>query len=209
MIEGADDACPSPKTRSRYNIKALSQLRSSLSDFQNEVSEMEYIASELSDNEVKFKIIFTPKYHCEMAGEGIEYSWGFFKKWFRKQPLSDRQSCKTFVESTKRCISRVDIEMTRKFARRAREHMMIYVGPGKEASSLSHSQIEEMRQKMRKPYKSHRDTAKFDEPWLLEVVKKATFVNETEQQQPQRLTSIRSAQSTSTASSIANSAGTA
>jgi hypothetical protein len=35
------------------------------------------------------KIDQTPKCHCKLAGEGIEYSWGCAKNFFRQQPLKD------------------------------------------------------------------------------------------------------------------------
>jgi hypothetical protein len=37
------------------------------------------------------KIDRTPKCHCKLAGEGIEYSWGCAKNFFRQQPLKDKR----------------------------------------------------------------------------------------------------------------------
>jgi len=31
-----------------------------------------------------------PKCHCELAGEGIKYSWGCSKNFYREMPLSDK-----------------------------------------------------------------------------------------------------------------------
>ena len=36
----------------------------------------------------------TPKCHCELAREGIEYSWGCAKNFFRQQPLKDKRKKK-------------------------------------------------------------------------------------------------------------------
>jgi hypothetical protein len=34
----------------------------------------------------------TPKCHCELAGEGIEYAWGCAKNHYRRQPLKDKRA---------------------------------------------------------------------------------------------------------------------
>ena len=34
----------------------------------------------------------TPKYHAELAGEGIEYVWALSKNWFKRQPRTKRKS---------------------------------------------------------------------------------------------------------------------
>jgi hypothetical protein len=52
-----------------------SYLVSQLADFENEISDLEWLAFELSDENNTISILFTPKYHCEMAGDGIEYCW--------------------------------------------------------------------------------------------------------------------------------------
>ena len=42
-------------------------------DFMDEMTDLEYMVQELGlelDTECTFRIMFTPKYHCEMAGEG-------------------------------------------------------------------------------------------------------------------------------------------
>jgi len=32
----------------------------------------------------------TPKYHCELAGEGIAYTWGCSKNYYRSMNLQDK-----------------------------------------------------------------------------------------------------------------------
>ena len=61
----------------------LTYIRAKCSDFVNEKSEIEFLLEELSQMETTintYKVIFSPKYHCELAGEGIEYAWGLIKK---------------------------------------------------------------------------------------------------------------------------------
>jgi hypothetical protein len=49
--------------------------------------DLEYLAKELGGRDATISILFTPKYHCELAGEDIEYCWGAMKRIFRKLPL--------------------------------------------------------------------------------------------------------------------------
>ena len=55
---------------------ALSYLLKNCGDFKQEKSDLEHLATELSQHDATINILFTPKYHCELAGEGIEYCWG-------------------------------------------------------------------------------------------------------------------------------------
>jgi hypothetical protein len=49
----------------------LTFLLSQCPDFANEISDLQHLASELSDEVQTTTIELTPKYHCEIAGEGI------------------------------------------------------------------------------------------------------------------------------------------
>ena len=82
----------------------LSYIRSNCSDFINEKSEIEFLLDELSQMDSTkntYKIIFSPKYHCELSGEGIEYTWGFMKRKFRGLPLKDWKTADEFRVSVK------------------------------------------------------------------------------------------------------------
>ena len=70
----------------------------------------------------------TPKCHCEIAGEGIEYSWGLAKNQYRKILLENKRGKEKFIQSVRECISRTLINRTRvqKFSKRARRYMQGY-----------------------------------------------------------------------------------
>ncbi len=34
----------------------------------------------------------SPKYHCELAGEGVEYVWAVMKKRYRSKALEDKNT---------------------------------------------------------------------------------------------------------------------
>ncbi len=89
-------------------------------------------------------IKFTPKYHCEIAGEGIEYCWGFSKKIQRRLPLKDRRKVEGFIKSVKCCLKRVTPVRMRRFARRARKYMLAYhqIGENPAVGAASRDQID-------------------------------------------------------------------
>ena len=63
----------------------------------------------------------SPKCHAELAGEGIEYSWGFSKNACRRLPLHLKRGKEKFRNSVRNVLSRKELTTTiiRKFARRA------------------------------------------------------------------------------------------
>ena len=67
-------------------IYSLYYLLSKCTDFQNEKSDLEHLCSDLLTSSRTITITFTPKFHCEIAGERIEYAWGLAKKYYRRIP---------------------------------------------------------------------------------------------------------------------------
>jgi hypothetical protein len=93
------------------------------SDFQNETSQLQHIATKLGVG-----VTMTPKAHAELAGQGIEYSWGYAKLKFRQSNTSQDQAKKLRANvmnalSTTDCITTTRV---RKFVRKAREYKVIY-----------------------------------------------------------------------------------
>jgi len=62
------------------------------SNFQNELSALQVLGKELG-----VVVDSTPKYHAELAGEGIEYSWGYAKNAYRWAPLSQKKGRNNFI----------------------------------------------------------------------------------------------------------------
>lgn len=65
---------------------SLKFLMESCHDFQNEVTQLQTIASTYG-----IRVEMTPKYHAEIAGCGIEYSWGAAKSRYRQIPLENKR----------------------------------------------------------------------------------------------------------------------
>ncbi len=94
-------------------------------DFVNEKLQLEYVCEKLGA-----RALFTTKYHAEMAGEGMEYSWAHSKNTYRWVSLSKKKGKYNFVSSVQSCISRESLttELIQKLCRRARAYMLAYKG---------------------------------------------------------------------------------
>ena len=125
-------------------------------------------------------MIITTKYHAEYAGEGIEYTWGLMKCFYRRQPLSQKKTKANFFSLVDRCLSRelMTKDMVRKFSKRARDYMQAYrafetdemkegmVEDGK-VLTITHKMIE----KMKKVVSSHRAALDHDKSYLDKIIK--------------------------------------
>ena len=88
----------------------LTYLMNQCADFMDEMTDLEYMVQELGvelDTECTFHIMFTPKYHCEMAGEGVEYSFGAGKRLYRKLPPQERKSHPQWPTATSPIVEKI------------------------------------------------------------------------------------------------------
>ena len=138
----------------------------------------------------------SPKFHCELAGEGIEYSWGNAKAKYRKIQTKKKDTISKFHASVTECISRKHLNRVRvqKNSRRAREYMVAYFilsvqqnnNPAEENDAVngvnldqlapcavSAEKIEQMKQRV----KTHRAAIDFDLAFCNATVK---FANKLE-----------------------------
>ncbi|KAG7341315.1 hypothetical protein IV203_023266 [Nitzschia inconspicua] len=104
--------------------KSLRSIVGQCTDFQNELTHLQVMA-----NELKVEVMFTPKFHAEMAGEGIKNSWGFAKGSYRRKPLQKKRKRSDFEDLVDECTN-VETELTkariRKFSARARAYLCTY-----------------------------------------------------------------------------------
>jgi hypothetical protein len=103
--------------------RSLKYLIRQCCDFEHEQTLLQHISSLLG-----VIVDRTPKCHCEMAGEGIEYSWGLGKNAYRRFPMADKKSKEKFRAGVQKCMSRDYITTKRvgMFSRRARRYMVAY-----------------------------------------------------------------------------------
>jgi len=118
------DGRKDPETGEIQLGTSLRALLEQCSDFKNELS-----ALQLLGQEIGITVDATPKYHAELAGEGIEYSWGYSKGLYRRMPLSSKKGRKNFFELVEKCCDpaiHLTIERVRKMAKRARSYICTY-----------------------------------------------------------------------------------
>ena len=97
----------------------------------------------------------SPKCHPEVAGVGIEYSWGKQKQWFRRETDHvGKHLHQNIIASMKQCT----LERVRKYARKAREYRRAYEGN----NEMDHEDIE----KHVKMQKSHRGADRQDTAFI-------------------------------------------
>jgi len=108
--------------------EAMKSKLTSCFDFATELSQMQYIAKQLG-----VRVVMTPKAHPELAGQGIEYSWGYAKLCFRKinTARSAKEKAQLLEANVRAATSTVgaqalNIERVRKFVRKARDYKMVY-----------------------------------------------------------------------------------
>jgi len=95
-------------------------------DFATKISQMQFIAQELG-----VEVVMTPKAHPELAGQGVEYSWGYSKFTFRRNNTGRTskekvQQLEANIRAALSTESSLNIERVRKFVRKARDYKVIY-----------------------------------------------------------------------------------
>ena len=146
-------------------------LMASCLDFAQELTALQHVGSELG-----VSVIITPKFHCELAGEGIEYSWGVSKSLYRRKPLISKKGKEAFKALVAECTSRDVLQTTtvRKLSRRARAYISAYFSlyecnknNNQEAPALTLSLIE----RHVKEFKTHKAALDFDAGFVNAVVR--------------------------------------
>jgi hypothetical protein len=110
VLEGAED----------WSLKCL---MASCLDFAKAMTALQHVGSELG-----VSVIITPKFHAELAGEGIEHSWGVTKGVYQRKQLNSKRSKESFKGLVQECTSR-EILTTKtmcKLSRRARAYICAY-----------------------------------------------------------------------------------
>jgi len=66
---------------------SLRHLMENCADFQEEETMLQAMA-----HQIGVELDHSPKCHCELAGEGIEYAWGCTKNYYRRLLLKKKKS---------------------------------------------------------------------------------------------------------------------
>jgi hypothetical protein len=76
---------------------------------------MEELVENLSDENNTIMIDLSPKFHCEIAGKGIKYSWGLSQRDYRNKPLAHKKGAANFRKRVIESLDHVKIHHVRKF----------------------------------------------------------------------------------------------
>ncbi len=167
-----------PEFEADYKKYSLTYLLGQCPDFKNEKSALEKLAEDLSSRHgVKIKVLLTPKYHCELAGEGIEYAWGLAKKTFRRMPYKDKHGKAKFHGCARSSLYSVTVDHIRKYSARCRRYMLTYQlfdaqVPDDEAAKIGIS-YDVLESYVNTKMKAHRCTADQESRFIAEEWRKA------------------------------------
>jgi hypothetical protein len=146
---------------------SLKYLMASCQDFAEELTALQHVGQVLG-----VTVHITPKFHAEMAGEGIEYSWAVCKSVYRKMPLDSKRGKDSFKALVNECISRdiLKTEVVRKLSKRARAYICAYY--------ILHQQQQQqvdlpLIDRLMKIFKTHRAALDFDAGFVESVIPKA------------------------------------
>ena len=90
------------KLKREFEKYSLRTLMSRCSNFANEKSAMEHLFNNLSQKaEPTLSMLTFSKYHCKVAGEGIEFVWGVMKWRFWSIPLKEKNTKQKFNRSVR------------------------------------------------------------------------------------------------------------
>ena len=153
---------------------SLKYLMASCLDFAEEMTALQHVGHELG-----VSVIITPKFHAEMAGEGIEYSWGVSKSVYRRMPLASKKGKTSFKALVKECTSR-DVLTTatvRKLSRRARTYICAYYALHQRKLNNCEYNMPTLTlsllERLMKEFKTHRAAVDFDAGFVQSFVSPA------------------------------------
>ncbi len=161
---------------------SLMYLMGNCEDFEEEESLLQ-----ANGREMGVLVDRTPKCHCELAGEGIEYTWGCSKNYYRALKLQDKRGKEKFRRAVAKCLERdiLTTERIRKFSRRARQYICAYykiahekeTQEAEQEAQVTHLDASPIKvEKMVKLFKTHRCALDFDTNFC-----KAVFIKEEEE----------------------------
>lgn len=103
---------------------SLRHLLSECTDFREEETALQYLGRQLG-----VTVQLTPKFHAELAGEGVEYCWAHAKAYYRRVPVSRKRGRENFKQLVKECTCPTTVltkDRIERFASRARAYICTY-----------------------------------------------------------------------------------
>ena len=150
---------------------SLTKLLNNCDDFKSELTMLQYAAKRIGEMRgLSVVVERSPKCHPEIAGEGIEYTWGYSKLYLQRIPISKRRNKNKFMEELKLALSTRDGAMitkdvVAKMCARARDYIVSYYFLNKEndEEKQRHSRLSKVSiERMRRIYRCHRSMIDLD-----------------------------------------------
>jgi hypothetical protein len=141
-----------------YRPFCLCQFLSECPNFKNEKSALQYLVEAYNSSSASFEVLFSPKYHCEIAGEGIEYSWAFTKQVFQSIPYKKKKTSDLFRKSVRESVEKASISNARNFCGRAHRYMLAYLHYDSKVLTPSFTEIEKYVDQKSKTHRSVLDS---------------------------------------------------
>jgi hypothetical protein len=153
---------------------SLTYILSQCPDFRDEETALQHLGSTIG-----VTVDCTPKFHAELAGEGIEYSWGYAKQVYRRQPVALKKGREKFKALVHRCTDpTTEIHKARvgKFVGRARAYICAYFELGRRGNQQNQAADDNVSQRQQahfvdierlmKSFKTHRCALDFDSGFI-------------------------------------------
>ena len=146
------------------------------SDFKEEKSAMAYLFEQLlAKGPNKIHLLCSPKYHCEIAGEGVEYAWGYMKYIFRSIPLEMKKGKENFDKAVKKSVRAVTKRHINLFAAKCRRYMFAYMNDARLTQDGEAALTFDGIEKFQRTFKCHRVTQEQDKAFITRVWKESTI----------------------------------
>ena len=133
------------RIKREYSHFILCTFMGKCTDVREEKSAMEVLLDDLSSkssNNQTISLLVSPKYYCEIAGEGIECCWGLSKKFFRNVGIEKKNTKKKFKNIIKAVIEYARQGHVEKFSAKCHQYMMAYTNAKNRNNELTYKWIE-------------------------------------------------------------------
>ena len=134
---------------------------------------MEVLLSKLSEkaDDSEIRLLTSPKYHCELAGEGFEYVWGLAKRFYRSIENEEKRAKEKFQKMVRASILFVKRQYVINFAAKCRCYMMTYNAYNNNVDPLTYRMIE----RFVKMWKTHRNIVDRDKAFVEKAWREAVL----------------------------------
>jgi hypothetical protein len=164
---------------SEYLPFCMRHVLSECPDFKNKISAMEELVEKLSDENNTVMIDVTPKFHCELAHQGIAYSWGMSKRHYLRKPLEEKKGAANIRNSITASLDHVKIQHARAFSAKTRRYMLAYKKFDQDQDgerSRRSATFAEIERFMKTEAKTHRSAADQDTVYIAKTYRESLSI---------------------------------